>query len=91
MRAEIKKWIKVGLIIRLSLIAVWWAWAWLTKAWVIPNWFDIETLNWKSLNNCITQLYDENWEPLNDCSFDYSFYDTPCNCEEDLSYLLISP
>lgn len=39
-----KKWLKIWLIVWASVLVVWWAWAWLTKAWVIPNWFDIELL-----------------------------------------------
>ena len=39
-----KKSLKIWLIVWWSLLIAWWAWAWLTKAWVIPNWFDIELL-----------------------------------------------
>ena len=39
-----KKGLKIWLIIWWSLLIAWWALAWLTKAWVIPNWFDIELL-----------------------------------------------
>lgn len=39
-----KKWLKIRLIVWASVLVAWWAWAWLTKAWVIPNWFDIEIL-----------------------------------------------
>ena len=39
-----KKWLKIWLIVWWSLIITWWARAWLTKTWVIPNWFDIEAL-----------------------------------------------
>ena len=39
-----KKWLKFWLIVWWSLFVIWWAWAWLTKAGVIPNWFDIEIL-----------------------------------------------
>ena len=54
------KWIKplkIWLITCASVRAVWWAWAWLTKAWVIPNWFWIESLcscvdcEWKTFHN----------------------------------------
>ena len=39
-----KKGLKIWLITCVSVRVVWWAWAWLTKAWVIPNWFWIEAL-----------------------------------------------
>ena len=39
-----KKWLKIWLIVWWCLLVAWWAWAWLTKAWVIPNWLDIELL-----------------------------------------------
>ena len=39
-----KKSLKIWLIACVSVRAIWWARAWLTKAWVIPNWFDIEVL-----------------------------------------------
>ena len=39
-----KKWLKIWLIAWASILIAWWAWAWLTKTWVIPNWFDIELL-----------------------------------------------
>ena len=39
-----KKGLKIWLIVWWSLVVTWWARAWLTKAWVIPNWFEIELL-----------------------------------------------
>ncbi len=39
-----KKWLKIWLIIWWSILIAWWARAWLTKTWVIPNWFEIEAL-----------------------------------------------
>lgn len=39
-----KKSLKIGLIVWWSLLVIWWAWAWLTKAWIIPNWFWFEAL-----------------------------------------------
>ena len=39
-----KKWLKIWLIVWWSLLVVWWARAWLTKTWIIPNWFGIEVL-----------------------------------------------
>ena len=38
------KWLKVFLVIFAILLAIWWVRAWLTKVWVISNWFDIEAL-----------------------------------------------
>ena len=39
-----KKWLKIWLIIWWSLFVAWWAWAGLTKTWVIPNFFNLEAL-----------------------------------------------
>ena len=39
-----KKGLKIWLIVWWLVLVAWWAWAWLTKAWVIPNWLDIELL-----------------------------------------------
>lgn len=39
-----KKWLKIWLITWVSIVVAWWAWAWLTKAWIIPNRLDIEAL-----------------------------------------------
>ena len=39
-----KKWWKIVLILWVSILVLWWVRAWLTKAWVIPNYFDIELL-----------------------------------------------
>lgn len=51
------KWLKVFLVIFAILLAIWWVRAWLTKVWVIPNWFDIEALcPWSSLNIKIWNL-----------------------------------
>lgn len=40
-----KKWLKIWLIVWWSFLVAWGAWAWLTKAWFIPNWFNIEILS----------------------------------------------
>jgi len=43
-----KKSLKIWLITWASILVAWWARAWLTKAGVIPNWFEIEILcSWK--------------------------------------------
>ena len=39
-----KKWLKIWFIIWASIIVAWWVWAWLTKIWTIPNWFNIDVL-----------------------------------------------
>jgi len=39
-----KRWRKIWLIVWWSVLIAWWAWAWLTKTWIIPNWFDIKLL-----------------------------------------------
>ena len=40
-----KKWLKIWLIAWVSVLVLWWARAGLTKAWVVPNWLDIELLS----------------------------------------------
>ena len=52
-----KKWLKIWLIVWWSLLLTWWAWAWLTKAWIIPNWFDIEILCPWNCINCNWQVF----------------------------------
>lgn len=48
-----KKGLKIWLIVWGSLLVIWWVWAWLTKTWVIPNWFGIKFLcHGKSCVNC---------------------------------------
>ena len=82
-----KKWLKIWLIVLWSLIVAWWAWAWLTKTWVIPNWFDIELLcPWKSCVDCKLRSFSE-WEiPQIDwkecCEGTYEFYNE-INDEDD--------
>ena len=39
-----KKWLKIWLIVWWFLILVWWARAWLTKVWIIPNRFNFDAL-----------------------------------------------
>lgn len=39
-----RKWWKIVLISWISILVLWWVRAWLTKAWVIPNWLEIEAL-----------------------------------------------
>ena len=39
-----KEWLIICLIILWSLLIIWWVLAWLTKAWIIPNWLNIEIL-----------------------------------------------
>lgn len=60
-----KKSLKIWLITWASLLVVWWARAWLTKAWVIPNWFDIKLLcSWTDKyyeNSKKDPLYCEMW------------------------------
>ena len=61
-----KKWLKIWLIIWWSLFVAWWAWAGLTKTWVIPNWFDIEILcPWTSIET--TDIFDQDRKDPN-CS-----------------------
>ena len=54
-----KKRLKIWLIVWWSLLVIWWAWAWLTKAWIIPNWFEIEALC--SCVNCNWKIYDNTY------------------------------
>ncbi len=71
-----KKWLKIWLIVWWSLLVIWWAWAWLTKVWVIPNWFGIEALcscvdcQWKIFEwDDIPQI---NWKEC--CEWTYGLY-----------------
>ena len=77
-----KKWLKIWLIVWWSLLVIWWAWAWLTKAWVIPNWFDIEILcpwiscidcEWKSFLGKSVYLVPPqlDWQPC--CEWTYKY------------------
>ena len=52
-----KKWLKIWLIVWASVLVAWWVWAWLTKAWVIPNWLWID-----ALCNCV----DCKWQIFRD-------------------------
>ena len=61
-----RKWLKVFLIVFAIIWAVLWVWAWLTKAWIIPNWLDIEILcPWTSIE--ITDIFDQDRKDPN-CS-----------------------
>ena len=71
-----KKWLKIWLILWWSLLIAWWAWAWLTKAWVIPNWLWIKALcscvdcNWKDFYEWdIPQI---NWREC--CEWTYQIF-----------------
>ena len=60
-----KKGLKIWLIVWGSVLVAWWAWAGLTKAWVIPNFTGLEILNPNdepciSPNNEIRPDYDYN-------------------------------
>ena len=73
-----KKWLKIWLIIWWCFLITWWAWAGLTKAWIIPNWFDIEVLcPWKSYINY--QWENSWWNNMNQKKYykqsDDSFYE----------------
>ena len=75
-----KKWRKIWLIVWGSLLVAWWAWAWLTKAWVIPNWFDIELLcPWNQIENYTTESYgcydNPDYDPNYDCSQEFNYND----------------
>jgi len=66
-----KKGWKIWLITWASVLVAWGAWAWLTKTWIIPNWFDIELLchdNVKeqdSLDGVIYHYnYSEDFKPI---------------------------
>jgi len=53
-----KKSLKIWLIVWWSLLIAWWAWAWLTKTWVIPNRFGIEILcPWNSCIDCEWRIF----------------------------------
>ena len=57
-----KKWLKIWLTVWWSILVAWWAWAGLTKTWIIPNRFDIELLcSWKSCIDCQWILFNK-WQ-----------------------------
>ena len=65
-----KKWLRVFLIVLAFIRAIWWVRAWLTKAWIIPNYFDIEILcPWTSVN--IDFWISDSW--------DYDRRDSDCS------------
>ena len=69
-----RKWIKIWLIVWWSVLLAWWAWAWLTKTWVIPNWLGIEALcncvdcGWKYFNEW--QIPQIDWKEC--CEWTYN-------------------
>ena len=64
------KWLLIFLWILLSLG---WVWAWLTKAWVIPNWFGIELLCSENQNETLI----EEWENVELRMWDYWCHEGP--------------
>ena len=52
-----KKWLKIWLIVWWSLLVAWWARAWLTKVWIIPNWLSIDMLCPWNCTNCNWQTF----------------------------------
>ncbi len=54
-----KNWLKVWLIVGWSLLIALWTRAWLTKAWVLPNWFDIKILHQKKSSHQPLIIPDE--------------------------------
>ena len=69
-----KKWLKIWLIVAWSFLVAWGAWAWLTKAWVIPNWLWIEALcscvdcGWKYFNEW--QIPQIDWKECCEWTYD---------------------
>ena len=65
--------LKIWLIAWASVVVIWWAWAWLTKAWVIPNWFWIEALcgcvdcGWKTFYRGVVREWEEGEKPRKKC------------------------
>ena len=65
-----RKWLKIWLIVWWSVLVAWWARAWLTKTWVIPNWFGIELLcpnNVKEryiIPDDVINYWDLDWKPI---------------------------
>ena len=79
-----KRWRKLWLIVWWSLLVVWWAWAGLTKIWIIPNWLDIELLcPWNSCIDCHWKVFYEwensqiNWKEC--CKWTYNQKYNNCN------------
>ena len=64
------KWLLIFLWILLSLG---WVWAWLTKTWIIPNWFGIELLCSENQNETLI----EEWENVELRMWDYWCYEGP--------------
>ncbi len=61
-----KKRLKWSLIFLWILLSLGWVWAWLTKTWIIPNWFGIEALcpNTKIISTNISNNYKSNWNDI---------------------------
>ena len=71
--------LKIWLIIWASLLVVWWTWAWLTKVWIIPNWFDIELLYFYS-SDIYGKCIDCGWKILDWCNLSVEYDGGRC-CE----------
>ena len=77
-----KKSLKIGLIVWWSLLVIWWAWAWLTKAWIIPNRLDIEILcSWN----------ENEWDENDKEYFHINVIDTSCSysCLPDFNWEMV--
>ena len=72
-----KKWLKIWLIVWWSLLVAWWAWAWLTKAGIIPNWLWVKALcscvdcQWKNFDGTYLWSHPEREKC---CEWTYSLY-----------------
>ena len=92
-----KKWLKIWLIVWWSLLVVWWAWAWLTKTWVIPNWFDVEVLCPKNSDNVTNFVIEDDCYKIRQeiKGYNKNNYDTRCeskyweNCKSNSNDLLL--
>jgi len=85
---NMKKWLKIWLIVWWSVLIVWWAWAGLTKIWIIPNWLDIELLcPWNKESNIHhwKECCDERW-CFGECSI-FDWYIMPIADEKPIIYL----
>ena len=80
-----KKGLKIWLIVWWSLLVAWWAWAWLTKTWVIPNWLGIEALcpwdQWLQNNRIIPSDTNKPTTSQNDDNYTHpQKNDDNCTC-----------
>lgn len=88
-----KKWLKIFLIIMWILIAIWWARAWLTKGWIIPNRLGVEVLwpincvdcKWNGFWQWMLEEPQKKWQPC--CKGTYHYYEYEGSEDKPIIYL----